>query len=80
MHTWVSFYIPELHSLYVWLYYYSISTGTFSGAVLEEIKGHPNAEFKSGKLEINLRYLGYFEKCQSDESELKWPPDSHLTQ
>ena len=34
----------------------------------------------SGKLQINLRYLGHFEKCQSDESELKWPPDSHLAQ
>ena len=34
----------------------------------------------SGKLQINLHYLGHFEKCQSDESELKWPPDSHLAQ
>ena len=34
----------------------------------------------SGKLHINLHHFGHFDKRQSDESELKWPPDSHLAQ
>ena len=34
----------------------------------------------SGKLHISLGHWGHFEHCQSDESELKWPSESHLAQ
>ena len=45
MHTWVSFYVPEYTESANLTILFDISAGTFSGAVLEEIKGHPNAEF-----------------------------------
>jgi len=45
MHTWVSFYGPKYTGSVCLSILFNISAGTFSEAVLEELKGHPNVEF-----------------------------------
>ena len=58
VHTWVSFCVPEYTESASLTILFNILAGTFSEAVLEDIKGHSNAEFVTEGSE------------QSDEFEL----------